>query len=112
MAGTVATPPRRRIPMGLIIVGIVAVLLLVVLPMLLVLTNLEAILNFVFDVDSRVDPNLIVQCYGADGMGCPVVHSILYSLIFFFVVLTIGLRPQAWAPTPGTATTPDPAMPA
>lgn len=45
------------------------------------------ILTFLFDPD-RVDPASIVVCYGPDGLGCPVVHSILYSLIFFVIVLT------------------------
>lgn len=88
MAGTVATPPRRRIPTRVIIAAVVAVFLLVVLPLVLVVSNLEPIINFVFNVDSRVDPSQVIQCYGADGRGCPVVHSILYSLIFFLVVLT------------------------
>ena len=28
------------------------------------------------------------QCYGADGRGCGVVHAIVFSLLFFFIVLT------------------------
>lgn len=88
MAGTIATPPRRRIPTWVIIVVIAAVLLLVALPLLLIIANADAVFNFVFDVNSRVDPSKVVQCYGPDGRGCPVVHSIIYSLIFFVIVLT------------------------
>jgi hypothetical protein len=44
-------------------------------------------LTWVFDTN-RVDPNLVVQCYGVDGRGCGIVHSLLFSLIFFFIVLT------------------------
>ncbi|MBK8020451.1 MAG: NADH-quinone oxidoreductase subunit NuoH [Chloroflexi bacterium] len=88
MAGTVARPPRRRIPTWVIIAAVAAVLLLVVLPLVLVVSNIEPIFNFLFNVDSRVDPSLVVQCYEGDGRGCPVVHSIIYSLIFFVVMLT------------------------
>jgi len=88
MAGTIATPPPRRIPVGLVIVGIVAVLLFVVLPVVFLVSNLEAVFNFIFDVNSRVSPSDVIQCYGADGRGCPIVHSVLYSLIFFFIILT------------------------
>lgn len=88
MAGTVAASPRRRIPTWLIIVAIVAVLLLVVAPVIIVLSNGEAIGNFVFDTRLRTSGAQIVDCYGPDGRGCPVVHSIIFSLLFFFIVLT------------------------
>ncbi len=45
------------------------------------------ILTWLFD-PSRVDQTKIVACYGPDGRGCGVVHSIVFSLIFFIVVLT------------------------
>lgn len=48
----------------------------------------DTVLNWVFDSSSRVDPNMIVQCYGPDGRGCGVVHAIVFSLIFFIIILT------------------------
>ncbi len=44
-------------------------------------------LTFAFDPE-RVDPASVVVCYGGAGMGCPVVHAVTYSLIFFVVMLT------------------------
>ncbi|MDZ4770461.1 MAG: NADH-quinone oxidoreductase subunit NuoH [Chloroflexota bacterium] len=88
MAGTIATPPRRRIPAWLIIGALVAVVLFVVVPVVFIATNANAVGNFVFDAGTRVNPNDVVICYGADGRGCPIIHSVIYSLIFFFVVLT------------------------
>jgi NADH-quinone oxidoreductase subunit H len=88
MAGTIATPPRRRIPAWAILGALVAVVLFVVLPVVFIATNAEAIGNFVFDADTRVNPNDVIRCYGPDGRGCPIIHSVTYSLIFFFIVLT------------------------
>ncbi|MEO8393892.1 MAG: NADH-quinone oxidoreductase subunit NuoH, partial [Chloroflexota bacterium] len=45
------------------------------------------VLTWVFD-PNRVDPTKIVACYGPDGRGCAPVHAIVFSLLFFFIVLT------------------------
>jgi NADH-quinone oxidoreductase subunit H len=45
------------------------------------------VLTWIFD-PNRVDPALVRQCYGADGAGCGILHSIIFSLLFFFIVLT------------------------
>jgi NADH-quinone oxidoreductase subunit H len=45
------------------------------------------VLTWLFD-PNRVDQTKIVQCYGPDGRGCAPVHAIVYSLLFFFIVLT------------------------
>ncbi|MEP7290608.1 MAG: NADH-quinone oxidoreductase subunit NuoH [Chloroflexota bacterium] len=46
-----------------------------------------SVLTWVFD-PNRVDQSKVVQCYGADGRGCGIAHSIIFSLLFFFIVLT------------------------
>ncbi len=45
------------------------------------------VLTWLFD-PNRVDQSKIVACYGPDGRGCAPVHAIVFSLIFFVVVLT------------------------
>ncbi len=45
------------------------------------------VLTWIFD-PNRVDTTKIVQCYGPDGRGCAPVHAIVFSLLFFFIVLT------------------------
>lgn len=45
------------------------------------------VLTWIFD-PNRVDPTLVRQCYGPDGAGCGILHAIIFSLIFFFAVLT------------------------
>ncbi len=53
----------------------------------IVLATANSVLTWIFDTN-RVDPNLVVQCYGAEGRGCGIVHAIVFSLIFFAVILT------------------------
>ena len=45
------------------------------------------VLTWIFD-PNRVDQSKIVACYGPDGRGCAPVHAIVFSLLFFFIVLT------------------------
>ena len=45
------------------------------------------VLTWIFD-PNRVDPALVRQCYGPNGAGCGILHSIIFSLLFFFIVLT------------------------
>ncbi len=52
-----------------------------------ILTIAGNVLTWVFD-PNRVDQSKVVACYGPDGRGCAPVHAIVYSLIFFFVILT------------------------
>ncbi len=78
---------QRRIPRWLPVV-VVVIVLLVVVPLILILGNIDAILTFLFDTSTRVDPAKIVQCYGAADNGCGVVHSIIVALIFVLVLLT------------------------
>ena len=85
MAQTLETP-GRRFPRWLPIVVIVVAVLLIV-PLIIVILNINSILTFLFD-PHRVDTTKIVQCYGPNGGGCGVIHSIVYSLLFFFIVLT------------------------
>ncbi len=92
MAQTVTAPEtknRFRIPRWVIIVGVVLlvgiVLLVLAAPALYNLT--DSALRGYFD-PYGVDPSLIRECYGDDGGGCAVLHSILFSLIFFFAILT------------------------
>jgi NADH-quinone oxidoreductase subunit H len=47
----------------------------------------EIVLTWLFD-PNRVDQSKVVACYGPDGRGCGPVHAIVYSLLFFFVILT------------------------
>ncbi len=47
----------------------------------------NTVLTWLFD-PNRVDQSKVVQCYGPDGRGCGVAHSIVFSLLFFFIVLT------------------------
>lgn len=91
MATMVDTPkPRRGIPRWLIAVIIVGVL---ALGLVLFIANFEAIFNaadsalrFIFDVNSRYDPSQVVQCRSESG--CSTLQAIIFSLIFFFVILT------------------------
>lgn len=78
---------RRRFPRWLPVVILVLVVLLVVVPAILIIGNIDAILTWLFD-PNRVDTTKIVQCYGPNGGGCGVIHSIVYSLLFFFIILT------------------------
>jgi NADH-quinone oxidoreductase subunit H len=45
------------------------------------------VLTWIFD-PNRVDTSKIVACYGPDGGGCGVIHAIVFSLLFLFVVVT------------------------
>jgi NADH-quinone oxidoreductase subunit H len=83
------TSTRRRIPRWLIIVGLVVIIGIAALILLApTLYNLgDSALRGYFD-PYGVDPSLIRECYSENGGGCPVVHSIIFSLIFFVVVLT------------------------
>ncbi|HVU11448.1 MAG TPA: NADH-quinone oxidoreductase subunit NuoH [Phototrophicaceae bacterium] len=45
------------------------------------------VLTWLFD-PNRVDQSKVVACYGPDGRGCAPVHAIVYSLLFFFIILT------------------------
>ncbi len=86
MAQTLPSP-QRRIPRWVPVAIIVAVIVLVVIPTILIIANINGILTFLFD-PNRVDTTKIVQCYGPDGRGCGVVHAIVFSLVFFFIILT------------------------
>jgi NADH-quinone oxidoreductase subunit H len=83
------TSPTRRIPRWVIIVGVIVVVAIVLLILgAPALYNAgDSVLRFLFD-PNRVPRDQVVQCYAPDGRGCGIVHSILFSLIFFFVVLT------------------------
>ncbi len=52
-----------------------------------ILSVSEIVLTWLFD-PGRVDQSKVVACYGPDGRGCGPVHAIVYSLLFFFIVLT------------------------
>lgn len=92
MAQTVTAPEtqsRPRVPRWVIIVGlalVIGVVLLVLAAPALFSAGDSALQSFFNPYG--VDPSLIRQCYGEDGGGCPVIHSILFSLIFFALVLT------------------------
>jgi NADH-quinone oxidoreductase subunit H len=87
---TLAQAPagKRRIPVWAIIVGVV-VLVAVVALIALNAGNLfnagDAALQFIFD-PNRVDPSQVVQC--RQDSACSTVQAIVFSLIFFFVILT------------------------
>lgn len=78
---------RRRIPRWLIIGGIVLLALIVVLILAApALYNAgDQALRFIFN-PARVAPTEIVQC--RDVSACSIIHSIVFSLVFVFVVLT------------------------
>lgn len=83
------TTSRRRVPRWLLIAGFVVIVGIVALILLAptLYTLGDQALQGYFN-PYGVDPALIRECYGEDGGGCPVIHSIIFSLIFFFVVLT------------------------
>lgn len=90
MATAADNPNARRglrIPRWLIIVGIVALVGLV-----LIILNINALFNagasvleFIFN-PNRIDTSNVVQCRSESG--CSTIQSIIFSLIFFFVILT------------------------
>ncbi len=86
---TSPTPSPRRIPRWVIIVGIVVVVavVLLILSANALFNAGDSVLRFLFD-PNRVPADRVVLCYGANDNGCGVVHSIIYSLIFFFAILT------------------------
>jgi NADH-quinone oxidoreductase subunit H len=86
-----STSSTRRIPRWLIVVGVI--LLLLVAATVVVLANIDSIaagvtdfLNNVVFNGNRIDPNNVIIC--KTNSACSVTHAIIYSLIFFFVILT------------------------
>jgi NADH-quinone oxidoreductase subunit H len=82
----------RRFPVPLWALAIIGVLLI---GLLLIAMNFSAVFNagdsalrFIFEPNTRTANAQVIQCYGPDGRGCPIVHAFLYSLLFFFVVVT------------------------
>lgn len=45
------------------------------------------VLTWIFD-PGRVDQSMVVQCYSDAGRGCGVLYPIVYSLIFFLMIVT------------------------
>jgi NADH-quinone oxidoreductase subunit H len=94
MATTLPEPQSRRFPIplwgvGLAIVGILIIgLVLLILNWSAVFNAGDSVLRFIFEPNTRVGASQVRQCYSAEGLGCPIVHSVLYSLIFFFVTVT------------------------
>jgi NADH-quinone oxidoreductase subunit H len=85
------TPHRRAIP-WIPIIGI-AVLLLVVLPIVLIILNWNAVyawgdnaLRFLFDYNSRVNPANVIECRG--NSACTTIHAFVFSAIVFFIIIT------------------------
>jgi NADH-quinone oxidoreductase subunit H len=92
MATTTSNRASRRFPIPIWALVIVGVLLL---GLLLIVANWNAVFNagdsvlrFVFEPNNRAASTQVVECYGAEGRGCPIVHSIAFSLIFFLVIVT------------------------
>jgi NADH-quinone oxidoreductase subunit H len=92
MATTIPEPQGRKFPVPIWVVIPVAIL---VLGLILIVLNWGAIFNagdsalrFIFEPNTRVGSAEVIACYGPEGRGCPIVHSLLFSLIFFFVVVT------------------------
>ncbi|MFN8528017.1 MAG: NADH-quinone oxidoreductase subunit NuoH [Anaerolineae bacterium] len=91
MATVSTTNPERRIPRWLIIAAVVV--LVVIALLLLLLANIdsavEALNNFLGNVlfnANRINPNTAIDC--RTNSGCSIVHSIIYSLLFIFAILT------------------------
>jgi len=92
MATTSVSDNRRRFPVP---TWVIVVVVLLLLALVLLIANWDAVFNagdsvlrYIFEPNSRVGSAQVVQCYGPDGGGCPVVHSVLYSLIFFLLIVT------------------------
>ncbi len=92
---TTTTAPENRTRRFPIPTWVLVLIVLLVLGLVLILANWDAVLNaggsvlsYIFEPDSRVGDAQVVQCYGADGRGCPIVHSVIYSLIFFLILVT------------------------
>ncbi len=91
MATIAESQNPRRVPKRLIAAGII--ILILVVGAVLVATNVQTLfnagdsaLNFIFNPESRVNPNEIVQCRSESG--CSTIQAIIFSLIFFIIVLT------------------------
>ncbi|MBE2270312.1 MAG: NADH-quinone oxidoreductase subunit NuoH [Anaerolinea sp.] len=83
------TTSRPRIPRWVILVGLVLVvgIVLLILAAPALFNAGDQALQGYFN-PYGVDPALIRECYGENGAGCPVVHSVAYSLIFLIAILT------------------------
>src|SRR5262249_2276708 len=81
----------------LLIIGIIVVIALVVLLVLdllrlfsgqggLIYTVGDAVLNFVFNPNTRVDPSQVVVC--RTNSACSTISAVVYSALFLFIVIT------------------------
>jgi NADH-quinone oxidoreductase subunit H len=84
-------PERGGLPLKYIAAIVVVVIVAIVL--FLIVSNAAAIgdflnnaFNFVFNYESRVAPNEIVQCRAESG--CSTIQAIVFAVILFFVVIT------------------------
>jgi NADH-quinone oxidoreductase subunit H len=76
-------------------VWVIAIVVVLLIGLVLIIANAGALFNagdsalrFIFEPNTRVGSAQVVECYGPEGRGCPIVHSVLYSVIFFFVIVT------------------------
>jgi NADH-quinone oxidoreductase subunit H len=93
MASITSPKPSGGVPRWAIAALVGVVLLLVVLGLIIANWNAvfsagDSVLRFIFEPNSRLGTAEVVMCYGPDGRGCPWVHSIVFSLIFFFTFVT------------------------
>ncbi|MDX2162876.1 MAG: NADH-quinone oxidoreductase subunit NuoH [bacterium] len=91
MATVSTTQTERRIPRWLIITGVVALVGIVLLGLLIanidsVVAGVEGFLNNTLFNANRINPNTAIDC--RSNAGCSIIHSIIYSLLFIFVILT------------------------
>jgi NADH-quinone oxidoreductase subunit H len=91
MATVTRTSNERRIPRWVIIAGVAA--LVVVGLLVLVIANIDSIaagiegfLNNTLFNANRINPNTAIDC--RTNSGCSVLHSIIYSALFLFVIVT------------------------
>ncbi len=89
VSNTSNTP--NRIPRWVIIAGVVVLVIIASLALLIanidaVVAGIESFLNNVLFNANRVDPNNVIMC--RTNSTCSITQSIIYSLIFFFVILT------------------------
>jgi NADH-quinone oxidoreductase subunit H len=89
---TATEKASRRFPIPIWVLVIIGVLLL---GLILLIANWGAVFNagdsalrFIFEPNQRIGDAQVIACYGPEGRGCAIVHSIVFSLVFFFVVVT------------------------
>ncbi len=92
MATTVPEQQGRRFPIPiwvLIVLGVLVLgLILIVLNAGALFNAGDSVLRFIFEPNTRVGDAAVVACYGPEGRGCPVIHSIVFSLVFFLIIVT------------------------